>query len=68
MINRLDELKQYSYYFQFTINSYGKDIEPNVPSKNDEVIMTFQALSKKIGDQKMIWRYDPVLINSQILP
>ena len=26
----LDLLKDYAYYFQFTVNSYGKDIEANV--------------------------------------
>ena len=30
MINRLSELEKYCYYFQFTLNSYAKDIEPNV--------------------------------------
>ena len=27
MIDRLDELKDYMYYFQFTVNPYGKEIE-----------------------------------------
>ena len=31
MITRLDELSEYSYYFQFTLTGYGKDIECNVP-------------------------------------
>lgn len=33
MLNRLDELNQYIYYFQFTLNSYSVDVEPNIPSK-----------------------------------
>ena len=33
MIDRLVELEKYTYYFQFTLNSYGTDIEVNVPSK-----------------------------------
>ncbi len=63
MLERLDELKNYKYYFQFSLNSYGKDVEQNVPSKNDEVIDTFKRLSDKIGNEKVIWRYDPILIN-----
>ena len=63
MIDRIDELRDYTYYFQFTLNAYGKDIEPNVPSKNDVVIPTFQKLSKKIGKDKVVWRYDPILFN-----
>ena len=65
MIKRLNELCKYHYYFQFTLNSYGKDIEPSVPSKNDEVIETFKRLSEKIGAEKVIWRYDPVLLNNE---
>ena len=63
MIDRLDELRDYIYYFQFTLNAYGKDVEPNIPSKNDIVIPAFQKLSQKIGKDKVIWRYDPILFN-----
>ena len=35
-MERLNELDGYNYYFQLTLNSYGKDIEPNVPCKSDE--------------------------------
>lgn len=63
MLNRLSELDKYNYYFQFTLNAYGKDVEPNVPSKNDIVIPAFQQLSKMIGKEKVIWRYDPIFFN-----
>lgn len=65
MIERLDELSPYVYYFQFTVNSYGKDVEPNIPSKNDVIIPAFQKLSKKIGKEKVIWRYDPIFFNEK---
>lgn len=65
MIERLNELNLYTYYFQFTVNPYGKDIEPNIPSKNDIIIPMFQRLSEKIGVRKMIWRYDPIILNSK---
>lgn len=63
MINRLDELNKYIYYFQFTLNAYGKDVESNIPSKNDVIIPAFQKLSQKVGKDKVIWRYDPILFN-----
>lgn len=63
MINRLDELSDYIYYFQFTLNAYGKDVEPNIPSKNNILIPAFQELSQKSGKDKVIWRYDPILFN-----
>lgn len=65
MLSRLDELKNYCYYFQFTLNSYSKDLEPYVPSKDKEVIQTFKTLSDKIGRERVIWRYDPIIINSK---
>lgn len=45
MLGRLDELCDYTYYFQFTLNPYGTDIERNVPSKSEVVIHVFQKLS-----------------------
>lgn len=65
MLNRLHLLKDYHYYFQFTITPYGKDIEPNLPSKT-EIIDTFLKLSDKIGKKRMIWRYDPILLSANI--
>lgn len=63
MLDRLSELDKYNYYFQFTLNAYGKDVEPNIPSKNDVIIPAFQQLSKIIGRERIIWRYDPIFFN-----
>lgn len=68
MIRRLSELEQYSYYFQFTLNPYGKDVEPSVPSKNEVIIPTFRQLSNMIGKDRIIWRYDPILFNNTYTP
>lgn len=65
MLARLNELDEYIYYFQFTLNSYGTDVEQNVPSKNDVVIPAFQRLSKTIGKERVVWRYDPILFNEK---
>ena len=64
MINNLDKLNAYKYYFQFTLNPYDQDIETNLPSKK-EIIDTFKLLSDKIGKEKVIWRYDPVLLTDK---
>ncbi len=66
MIPYLDELDKlgYPYYFQFTLTGYGADVEPNLPPKN-EIIDTFIALSEKIGREKVIWRYDPIVITDK---
>ncbi|MCI9184258.1 MAG: DUF1848 domain-containing protein [Lachnospiraceae bacterium] len=65
MIEKLEDLQKYMYYFQFTLTGYGKDVEPNLPNKRKEVIPTFKRLSEKIGKERVIWRYDPILINKR---
>jgi hypothetical protein len=64
MIDKLQLLKDYKYYFQFTLNPYEPDVEAGLPPKT-EIIETFKKISDIIGPQKVIWRYDPILINSK---
>ena len=63
MLERLAELEGFPYYFQITMTSYGADLEPGVPGKNDVVIPAFQRLSRMIGPERVIWRYDPILLS-----
>lgn len=58
MINKLELLKDYTYYFLYTLNAYPKSIEANLPSLNDR-IESFKKLSSFCP---VIWRYDPILI------
>lgn len=61
----LDELDQnYYFYFQYTINAYGQDLEPNLPPL-DKRIENFIFLSERYGKEKVIWRYDPIIITNQ---
>jgi DNA repair photolyase len=64
MLLKLKFIKDYAYYFQFTLNPYDRDIEERLPGK-DEILETFKQLSDMIGPQKVIWRYDPVLLNDK---
>lgn len=68
MMDRLDELSAYKYYFQFTLTGYGPDMEKNVPHKRDKMIPIFQALSDKIGNRNVIWRYDPIIFTKKYTP
>lgn len=63
MISRLSELGGFMYYFQFTITPYGSDIELNLPPKTPDTLDAFKKLSQIIGPDRVIWRYDPILIN-----
>lgn len=55
---------KYTFYFQYTLNGYGRDIEQCLPALDDK-IDTFRHLSSKIGSDKIIWRYDPVLLTDE---
>lgn len=50
--------------FNITITPYHKDIEPNVPNKND-VINEVKKLSKILGKERIYIRYDPILLNKK---
>lgn len=65
MLERLDELNGYSYYFQFTLTGYGKDMEANLPDKKKVLIPAFQRLSRLLGKERVIWRYDPIILNER---
>ena len=56
------------YYFQVTLNDYvNEGFEPNVPSI-EERIETFKQLSDLIGRERVIWRFDPLIITPTISP
>lgn len=65
MMDDLHLLKDYPFYFQFTLTAYGQDLEPGVPSKNDVIVPAFQELSRRIGPERIIWRYDPILLTQK---
>jgi DNA repair photolyase len=67
LLKELDE-RGIHYYFQFTMNDYEKDgFEPNVPSLQKR-IETFKELSQLIGKEKVIWRFDPLIVTPQLTP
>ena len=56
------------YYFQVTLNDYVQEgFEPNVPpvAKRIEI---FKKLSQMIGKERVIWRFDPLIVTPQIIP
>ncbi len=68
MLAKLHELEPYPYYFQFTLTGYGNDIEPHVPHKKEIIIPAFRTLSRKIGKERVIWRYDPIIFTDKYSP
>lgn len=65
ILPRLHEItERFNCHFHYTITAYDKDIEPNVPGI-DESIETLRDLSAQVGKEKIIWRYDPVLLTGK---
>jgi DNA repair photolyase len=64
LMSYLDELDRLglNYYFQFTLNPYDATLEPNIPPLSER-IATFGKLAERIGPEKVIWRYDPVILS-----
>lgn len=55
-----------NYYFHFSLNDYDKEgLEGKVPSVNCR-IESFIDLSEKIGKEKVIWRFDPIVLTDKI--
>ncbi len=55
-----------NYYFQFTLNDYDAErIEPRVPPL-DERVETFRRLSERIGKDRVIWRFDPLILTDKL--
>ncbi|MBQ8131660.1 MAG: DUF1848 family protein, partial [Bacilli bacterium] len=50
--------------FHITLTPYLKDIEPNVPDKK-EVMEAIKELSKILGKENVVVRYDPILISEK---
>lgn len=66
-LHLLDE-RGIHYYFQVTLNDYvDEGFEPNVPSVEKRV-ETFRLLSDKIGRERVIWRFDPLIFTPQTTP
>lgn len=65
MLPKLKLLKDYNYYFQFTLNPYDAVFENSVPKKS-MLIDTFKRLSNEVGPHRVIWRYDPIILNDVI--
>lgn len=59
-LDMLDDM-DYPYYFQFTLTAYGPDLEPGLPDKN-ELVRCFRKLSERMGPERVVWRYDPILL------
>ncbi|HEY8348730.1 MAG TPA: DUF1848 domain-containing protein [Clostridiales bacterium] len=66
MLDKLDTIDSmgYKYYFQFTLTPYGRSVERRLRDK-EEILKTFCELSDRIGKERVVWRYDPIILNEK---
>lgn len=67
MMKYLPELSErgFQYCFQFTVTPYDDRLELGVRPKA-EIEETLIELSKRIGKEKVLWRYDPIILNDDL--
>lgn len=66
-LGELDK-KGIHYYFQVTLNDYEREnFEPNIPPLQER-IKTFKQLSQQIGKERVIWRFDPLIVTGELTP
>lgn len=54
----------HDFYFQYTLNDYEKvGLEPGLPRLSQR-IEQFKRLSDNIGRQRVIWRFDPIILGN----
>jgi len=63
LLKNIDKIHK-PFILQVTITPYGKEIEPNVPDKN-QTIETIKKISKIIGIDKIFVRYDPIFLSDK---
>ncbi len=56
--------QDFKYGFLFTLNNYPKFLELNNPNL-DKALKSFENISLRIGSDKIIWRYDPIIISDK---
>ena len=64
LVKRLHELESFGipFYVQVTLNAYSTELEPHLPLL-EERLAAFRSLSGALGPERIVWRYDPVLLN-----
>jgi hypothetical protein len=65
----LDELESRGFpsIFLVTLTGYPPPLEPDNPGV-DDLVGAFQHLSERLGPERVIWRYDPILLSNVTSP
>ena len=55
---------QYPFYIQYTLNPYGRDLEPGLPPLAQRLASAC-AIAEQFGSKHVVWRYDPIMLTEQ---
>ena len=57
------DARGYRYYFLYTLTGYPRVLEPGVPPR-EEALATMRRLAECLGPDRLIWRYDPIILTT----
>jgi len=65
ILDNADELERrgFPFYVMVTVTGYPQELEPYVP-ETSKVLTAMKKLAQKIGQDRVIWRYDPIILTS----
>ncbi len=66
LLKHLDSLGDKGYYIQFTLNDYEKEGYELGLQPLDKRISDFREISERVGKQRIIWRFDPLILTHEI--
>jgi hypothetical protein len=69
LLHGLEELDRrgYRYLFLYTVMDNPRLMDPRCPSWKEAVAM-FRTLSDRIGPERVVWRYDPIVFSNATSP
>ena len=57
------EKRGFQFYVMTTITGYPNELEPSMV-RTGKILAAMKELAQKIGPERVIWRYDPILLSS----
>jgi len=62
LLPRLAEIERldHYFYFQYTLTACDRSLEKHLPARSER-IATFRTLAERIGPERVLWRFDPIL-------
>jgi len=66
IVSHLDEIQSrgYRFIFLYTLTPYGPPLENRLPLLEERLWM-FRQLSQRLGAERVVWRYDPIILSNQ---